>query len=97
VILVQDTLPKDKRATTTRELLFRSMSKTSEDGVVSLVPDGLLITTPITSGVPLCPGSPLIQRQGLAKKNYGGVANCFESATYDAFRWVQSSDYKTLV
>jgi len=82
---------------TTRELLFRSMSKTSEDGVVSLVPDGLLITTPITSGVPLCLGNPLIQRQGPAKMNYGGAANCFESATYDAFRWVQSNDYKILV
>jgi hypothetical protein len=53
---------EDPCAMTTRERLFRSKSKTSEDGVVSLVPDGLLITTPITSGAPLCPGNPLIQR-----------------------------------
>lgn len=62
VILVQHALTGGTRAMTTRERLFRSKSKTSGDGVVSLVPDGLLITTPTTGGVPACPGSPLIQR-----------------------------------
>jgi len=50
----------DPRAMTTRERLFHRVSKTSEDGVVSLVRDGLLITTPTTSGAPLCLGNPLI-------------------------------------
>jgi hypothetical protein len=50
----------DPRATTMRELLFRRVNKTSKDSVVSLVPDGVLITTPITSGAALCLGNRLI-------------------------------------